>query len=522
MSAIQLTNRFGAAVPRQPVSFTAPTGPYGGGNNFGFYDAVGYSSNRQIRPFFTADSRYTLNNWSRTRALALARWSYINVPYVRGGIDLMARLTVGTGFSPHTLSKDKGLAIAADAYYGEKTRNIGFSNGESMDELLLHDCRCADVDGDLGYVMTGDEFDQPKLQLIEGHRIKTGDVQDAACIDGVWVDNFARRVGYNVALPGGDDSYNTPTKRIAAQDFIYLAERNRPDELRSMTALIHALAPLQDLYEILGFAMQSAKKNSEVGIVVETYATDDWKGPQLTSYDSLPISSPPPTAPSYEQIFGSGGKSVLLRPGEKLNSFAHSHPSPTIEQWAEFIIRGIAVGYGVPFEVLWNPEAIGGANTRMITALLRARLIQRRASLILPKLTRVRFWILSRGIKRGELRYSPDLFKCDWNPNFSDITVDAGRESRERRLNVQAGLDTWTGYYSDNGAAYVDQAEVRRNDVAIQCNAARALVKEFPELSFGEALARISLITAGAMEVQNKVVDDTGAPPTPPPPPNGN
>ena len=211
-------------------------------------------------------------------------------------------------------------------------------------------------------------------------------------------------------------------------------------------------------------------------------------------------------------MHGGGGKIPVLRPGEKFRTYDHAQPSPTIEAWSQFIIRGIAAGYGLPFEILWNPENIGGSNTRMLTALLRARLDQRRHGLIFPKLTRTRFWLLSRAIQRGDLPFHPDVFKVTWNPNFTDITVDAGRESRERRANVLAGLDTFTGYYAENGSNYVEgELPQREAEMAAQCAAAQRLCAQFPELTFESALARIALLTAGASEGQLNKASGTGA-----------
>jgi hypothetical protein len=499
-SSSGILNSFGRNARTDNLSPVIPDGPF----NYGFYDAVSYSQNRAARPFFATDSRFTLTSWSRLRAMSLARWGYINIHFVKGAVDLMARLTVGTGFSPKTHHPDKHLAEAADAYFLDKAQALGFMHGESLAELLLHDSRCVDVDGDLGYLLTSDETDEPKLQLIEGHRIKNGDRTDSNLRDGVWTDGYGRRVAFNVELPE-----ENRTHRIEARDFIYLAERNRPDELRSMTNLIHALAPLQDLYEILGFAMASAKKNSEIAATIET--PNPKYPPGLGPLFSMPM-APAQAANgetparsrqtvTREAVYASGGKIPILAPGEEFKTYAHAQPSPTIQQWAEFIIRGIAVGFGVSFEVLWNPEAIGGANTRLITALLRARLIQRRHALVIPKLKRVRYWILGRAVKRRELP-AADYTSCDWQPNFSDITVDAGRESRERRQNVIQGLDTFTGYYSEDGKTYGRELGVREADVMMQCAAAARLVQKYPALSFSDALARISLLTTTAAEIQ--------------------
>jgi len=517
-----LVDQFGKPVaPAQPQQRRADTGITGapfipdGTWNYGYYDAVNYSTNRAARPYFATDSQYTLTTWSRLRALSLARWAYINVHFVRGAVDLMARLSVGTGFEPTTHCKDKGLARAADDYYREKTANIGFLNSESIDELLMYSSRGIDVEGDIGYLLTTDELGNEKLQTIEAHRIKNGDVTDERCRDGVWLDPYGRKQAYNVSLPGEDDK----TRKISAQDFIYLAEHNRPDELRSMTNLIHALAPLQDLYEILGFAMQSAKKNSEIANIIQTDTPSDAPlGPMLEQVmrDTQPANGIQPAIPRqtvrYEQVYGSGGKIVILRPGEEFKSFAHAQPCPTIEQWAEFIIRGIAVGFGVPFEVLWNPEAIGGANTRMILGLLAKRLEQRRTLLKRLVLNRVRFWILGRGIQRRELKFSPDLIACSWNPKFSDITVDAGRESREARANVLAGLDTFTSYFALGGENYIEeQLPLRVSEISAQCQAARELIKTFPELTFEAAMARIAMLTQNATEAQPSIAKNNNA-----------
>jgi capsid protein len=204
---------------------------------------------------------------------------------------------------------------------------------------------------------------------------------------------------------------------------------------------------------------------------------------------------------TYEQVTGGGGKIPILRPGETFKSFAHAQPSPTIAQWSDFHLRGIFAGYGLPFEIVLKPELLGGAAYRGVLAILRQRLQQRRNNLVFPKLTRSRFWILSRGIKRGEIPYDPALFRVEWQPKFVDITVDAGRESRERRANVLGGLDTFTSYDAENGNDYLGiTLPAREAEMAAQCEAAKRLAEKYPGLGFSAALARIALLTQGASE----------------------
>jgi hypothetical protein len=224
-------------------------------------------------------------------------------------------------------------------------------------------------------------------------------------------------------------------------------------------------------------------------------------GPPVVTFGqaAVPASGGNPGQPAQyytrEQIFGSGGKVVVMRPGEKVKAHDHTRPAPGMPAWVELTVRGACVGMGTPYEVMWNPETIGGANTRLITALLRARLDQRRNALVFPKLRRARFWLLARAIKRGELPPNPDMAAVEFQPNFTDITVDAGRESRERRQNVMQGLDTFTGYFAENGESYEKQLVLREAEVGAQLAAAERLVKKYPALSFESALARIAMLS---------------------------
>lgn len=519
-----LFDQFGQPLESGPMAAGLDGAPYmpDGAWNYGFYDAVNYSANRAARPFFAVDSRYTLTAWTYLRALSLARWSYINVAPVKGAVDLMARLAVGTGFAPQTACADEGLARAADEYYEAETRNIGFMAGESIDELLLHDSRSVDVDGDKLDIFTEDEFGNARLQFIEGHRIRNGSADDPHCRNGVWVDDYGRRIGYQVSLPGDDPD---SSRRIDAYNCIYLAERNRPDETRSVTNLIHALAPLQDLYEILNFAMISAKRNTEIAAVIQTNTPDDPPG-MGARYQQIIASAanqaaqgatPSSQVITREQIWASGGKVVVLRPNESFKSYNNQQPNPQIETWAEFVIRLIAVGFGVPFEILWNPEAIGGANTRLITALLRQRLIQRRTFVFFPKLSRVRFWLNGRAVKKRIFtpKQFAQILPHTWQPKFSDVTIDAGRESRERRANVLSGLDTHTGYYMENGESYLNAAlPTRERDVTAQCAAAERIIKAYEKLDFTTALLLIAGAGQGGATIrdtsQQEEADGTG------------
>ncbi len=495
----------GAVAAAEPlaVQHGGGLGPYipDGSFIYGFYDAANYSPARAARPYFTTDSSVTLTSWNRLRCMALARWAYINVPVVRAMEDLLARLTVGTGFKPVTKGSNKGISALYDRVTQDAFRTIDFQHGTSMDELNLHDCRGGDIDGDLGYVLTENEAGTEKLQLIEGHRIQSSEQPDPRCKDGVWVDKYDREAFYNVRVPGNAEGEFT---RISVKDFHYMAERDRPDELRTMSKLVPALNPLQDLYEIVSFATGSAKKNAETGIVITTPTPND---PPLGGPRGMIVRPPQgysvgqPAIPAMtittEQIYGAGGKALILRPGEKVESFSHNHPAPTLEAWSEFIIRGICSARGLPFEILWSPEKIGGANTRMLTAILRAFLSHRRQRFIFPKLSRARFWILSRRIKRGELPFDAQaLFNVTWQPNFIDITTDAGRESRERRSNVLCGLDTFTSYDAENGNDYLTESlPTRQAETDAQCVAAEDLAKKHPWLKPADALNRLAQLT---------------------------
>ena len=494
---------------RQPaMALNSPAIPDGLNGGGWLYDAVNSSSSRIARPFFATDSSVTLNSWSRLRAMSLARWAYVNVPFFRGPVDLMASLSMGIGFVPQSLTKDKGWNAAADALVMDRFSHIGYFNGENMDQLNVFDSRLMDVDGDTGYVMTIDEFGAEKLQLIEGHRIKSGDKTSPNLFDGVWFDSTRRKTGYEVALPGEQG-----TRTIAAKDFIYIAENNRPDEARSITNLIHALVPLQDLYEIFAFQQATVKKNSEIGLVIQAgdpTAPIPGLGPIVPTRkaEARDATNGQPAVPeqrvTYEQVYGGGGKIPILRNGQTLASFKSEAPIAGIDMWSDLTIRGIGAGYRLPIEIFWDPSKLGGANIRLVMGLANKRFEERRAAVRRDKLSRCRFWIVARAIKRGELPWRDDCARVAWRPNFRDPTIDAGRDSKERRANVQSGLDTFTSYFADDGESYEAQLAVRQSEIEKQCEAAAALCLKFPQMSFEVALARIAgTITPGGSELSN-------------------
>ena len=122
------------------------------------------------------------------------------------------------------------------------------------------------------------------------------------------------------------------------------------------------------------------------------------------------------------------------------------------------LMRKTAVGLGVPFEFLWNPTEAGGATQRAVLAKAQ-RKFGERASLLDEKLNkRVWGWVISKAIKRGDVRPSADWWRVRWQ-HPKKITVDVGREAKENREDYKLGLKTLA---DDAGERGLDWQEIRQ------------------------------------------------------------
>jgi lambda family phage portal protein len=439
------------------------------------YEAAQVSRLRTNIKYFANDSKNDLTYWSRTKLLNAARYLYANDGFTRGALRDMARYSFGhTGLSPQSLVSDQAIAKSYEDYWWEWCKVCDVTGKHHFSELQKILSVSMDKDGDVGLVMVRMPGEGPRIQVIEAHRIDSGPiVNDKAWVDGVKLTPYGRPEAYRIIE--GDfpvwAHWGGATRDIPATDFIHLFEGERADQPRGITALYHAINNLHDKKDLIDFEKVKAKNASAIAATLETEDgtadIDDWNESEGGNANS-------PT--EIDLALMRAGKVQVLKKGEKLNMDSPNIPSATFQGFLEFLIRDVAAGLGLPYEFIWNPEKVGGSANRFILEKAQRRFAERQELFIDRMMNRLWFWVIADGIQSGRLKAPPageSESAVEWQ-RPTQITVDAGRESREEREDIAFGTMTESESYARRGLSWREarvQKEAEADDLLTRATA---------------------------------------------------
>jgi capsid protein len=155
-----------------------------------------------------------------------------------------------------------------------------------------------------------------------------------------------------------------------------------------------------------------------------------------------------------------------LLPGEKVTSHKSDRPATTFSGFLDYLLRDVANGLGVPWEFVWDASKLGGSTNRL--AIQKAqRKFEERQRLLIKLATRDWGYVVSKAAKRGDLPQNDDWWRVVWQTPRK-ITVDEGRDSKENRNDIFAGLRTVSEDYAERGFDYEvsrDQQEREIDDL---------------------------------------------------------
>ena len=428
-----LLNRFGAPLGRsRPVASTS------------YYDATAY--NGRVRRHVNAtigDPSATLDRASRERLLGLARYLHANSGIVRGAIEDLATYSIGNGLIPQSQAQPETAQAYEDFFrewskIADATGHLTFGQMQRVASMRL------DVDGDIGFLLVSTKTGFPRLQMVEAHRI-AAEHDAKAFVDGVRTAKDGRVISYSI-------KEGERHRRVAADDFVLLLEPERAQQTRGVTALVHAITHLQDVQDIVHYEKVAVKMNSAIGIAIKTESGAADAG---SSYIESGYTSTDTGGLALDTF--SAGMVPRLKIGESIDSFGSARPSPAFEGFIDFLVREVAVGLGMPQEFIWNPQGLVGATQRFVLGKAARRFEERQHLFVHRFLNRIWGWVISKGIKRGDIPASDDWHKVVWQ-RPAKISVDIGREAAANRDDIRTGIRSVA---EDAGERGIDWMELR-------------------------------------------------------------
>ena len=414
------------------------------------------------------DTRIDVSNQSRKQVLGLARYWFYNSPVVRGAIDCMVRNSIGPGIKMQSRTSDEGWNKATEEWlenWGRACDIRGILDWNTIQQIATRTCL---RDNEVFILLTDNGDGWPMLQMVEAHRCETPDYLqgEKRVIDGVRVNAQGRPLSYYINT-GDADKYS----EIQAPDLIVLAERDRADELRSLSRLVTCLNLIQDREEILSNTMVSVKRSSAIGLALEGEGSAGFFGPESTNSEGI----------TTDRVFGSGAIWNVPN-GRKIREIKDDRPSPNLTEFMDQFLRAVASGLGLPYEYLWKAD-LSGPSQRFVLAQAQRRFDEISQTVINQLVSRVRLWALAKAIKRGDLT-PPRGMDQWWKATYHtprQTTIDAGRDSAADREDLKLGLTSYASIYASRGEFWqdaIDQKIAEQAYIRSKCEAAGIPVSE--------------------------------------------
>lgn len=419
------------------------------------------------------DLRQSLTGGSREMIVKRSRYVHRNSGIGRDGPSIMALYSVGEGKRPQAEGGDEDWRNEAESLFAEWARSPDIAGRFDFVEMQHLVSRAIDIDGEIFAVKTADIFGEPRLQLLESHRIVSHSDQERNIWDGVRFDAVGRPVEY--LMRPNDAGFRADFIPLPARSVLHVFEPESASAARGLPPALPGLIAQHDKIDLLGTETDAVKKASELANIL-TSAREE----ALEDADFDPgTSSVASGGTDPNQVTDTlGGKTIRLDPGESLNQMTSNRPSTLFTGFLETLDRESAGG-GAPYEFLGDPSKIGGAVVRMVTSKADRRFAYRQRVLERRFLTHVWVYVIGSMIDQNRLPAVPGWNKVRWTCPRR-VTVDAGREAQQARADVESGLTLWSDDIGQRGGDFDEWLAHRAEEARkIMDAAAKAGVPEW-------------------------------------------
>lgn len=397
------------------------------------------------------------------RLLSVGRYLYANLAAVHSAVNEKATYTVGSGWLPRYMGRDKAFGEAAEAWLTEQWFPRCNQRGPLYDfrtELWLTSVGI-DRDGDRLMVKTySQDGAWPLVLFIPTHQIgsrynqqtiEKGRYKNLPVKRGVIFNRRGRAVAYNILGAARDGSEDW---QVSARESRLVFEPEWSEQARGVTALANAIRDWTDFRDIRDFEKVGIKTASAVMLM-----EDNMTGSADTDDDPYTTPSGTDTGLTFEDI-DPAVRYFRANSGAGLRAFESHRPSQNTAAFlTDQVMRNAFAGLGWPIEFAWDASKIGGAVARMIVAKAERTVAGRQTRMSPMALDAIRYAIAYQ-IDRGELPPDPDWYLWDVQmPRM--LTVDAGYESEADIEEYKMGFTTLSEIYGRRGQDWRAQIQQR-------------------------------------------------------------
>lgn len=423
-----------------------------------WYEGSRWSPHRSWVWYPLQDAKKDLDRFTRYELCKHSRYLYKNSPFIRGLMERLVNLVMGSGIHPVPISSDAAYNKRAKARWAQICKRPCVNARQSMSQYQRVKTRGRFVDGESFSLKTFDmQSGRAKLQGFESDRVTSRGAKDQDAlknVDGVLLNKQGMPSAYQVR--GVERPYD-------AQFVVHHFTPIRDEQVRGEPLLASAINTARDVDDILALEKQAVKDASSHLDIIKTTTGD--LNPE--SFRKLRYNTNYPTVMSlpndqrtrddyYRVSFGA--QPVVLRTGDEYTPYKPDRPGSAWQGFMAFLANTIVLSTGLPPSLLL-PVQVGGTDIRRDLELAQ-RIIEAWQLDLAAEWQEIWEYLIGDEIEDGPLLDAP----ADWNLvrwHFpKSITVDRGRDAQQDRSDVQAGLmsrEEYHGRYGDDGDEYEQQ-----------------------------------------------------------------
>lgn len=348
----------------------------------------------------------TVAAWDRLALTAEARDLVRNDAIASSLIRAMTDNVVGSGIHAIPQTSDKEWNEKTEAFLRSWEGICDVKGVNVWRDFCRQAISESIIAGDIGFLLTQDADTFPKVQMVEGELItNNADTKDA--IGGVKVNKNGTPVGFYLGRRNGGRVQNDKLTFVRREDFVLLARRYRPDQLRGISQFAPVIQLLRQFKQYNKATLTKADMQSRFAWAFyrDQALTPASMGPRLTGT----VAQAAEDGKIYERI--ENGMVIYPRRGEKIEMLAPNTPGSTHDKFTEQLIRMMAACLGLPYEfVMMDSSKANFSASKAILVQAQRTFECWQKWLEDYLLRRVYGYVVSKAVKLGYLPAAP----ADW------------------------------------------------------------------------------------------------------------
>lgn len=414
------------------------------------YDAAKSSPTRSSFLAFPMNSRRELTPLTRREIVRKWRAFEANCPFATRIIRKSARHAVGSGIHFACLSDDDPFndAMRRDVEEWWNNKNV-YSIDGSMDGWEAKRIAAETImgDGEYNQILTyHPESGFPCVQPLDVFEIETPFLRTGETNrdwdDGVRINEYERPVEFAVrTLPRLSGDTLKDYRYIPADSMFHLMRRRRIHGHRGMPWGYSGMNQGIDALDLNALVTGTAKLHSALAVTVKGTARKGKRG-AISKLSSAAATDDGSNTQALERVFGGGMINYLGEQGE-LSLVTSEHPQQNVQEFIKLLFHQLAVGWDLPFSVLWNMADAGGTAARYDAEDAQSAFDLIFDQIVWQMVRREVIWKVSVSIKTGRITAPKDPL---WFSKLvfrgpRKITVDVGRMATAfKTLTRSAGM----------------------------------------------------------------------------------